>query len=1049
MPTPRAMLLVLCLSWARLPASAQMRSGADIPGFGETMGIDVANTRDPFSVQFIRSTAPANVLWPGEQASFTFQVADNSDGPIAGAGRVDLISYGTKGRPGDMWVPDMVKFASLESQPVKVDLKPGQFVSLTVAPNVPERLGAYALVLDLGPVGRRFVTSFIRTFAAEGGEVRFPQLCLDNDDPVLLTRLGAAPNRMGISYKPTTDPGFEEWYQRQGDQLRAYKAAGLAITVEFGGGDFFHEDQPLGRPRPWLDANDTMIDTKFDLAWLPAWDADFREFCRRFAADFGWPKGPVNAMKLWNEPWEGISISGWGADLPRYVELFTAMCEGVEQAKREAGVQVLLGGCDSSSNTFDKLFADGSDDMLKWLDFCSIHYQGMSPPSTVKAWLKRKGPNGRVRIWDTESWVANTDDRVATVVATNLSTGHDRAVGIYHGNVATEWYARDVEILTEGGGKERVKASHTWPVAAAVGATTHFIGERKFRELLFRNGLPWVMVFDGRPDLKGRPNEEDGTVVVIGDIGEAFGADNVLFRTARGLEEIRNKGELRKRLAALPDGAPAGDRLAVEKALRTPEALSGASMALDADERFSLFDFYGNTVPPADGRIVVPLDHRGFFLRGNGKAGSFGALLEAVRHSRVDGIEPLAKECLDLTSRIEEKPTLRLRLTNVLNRPISGTLRVTLGDLGLQRANREVSFGAHETKTITVRVTAGESVPSNSYGLRLVFDAGQDGRSEHEECLHVNVIARRTVTVDGDLAEWDGIPVQTVSAAGSDGAAIQQLAWQPFKQFDAGLDTGYANAWVAYDDSYLYFAARVADSTNEGGMIRMETRDDDEYFYPETSYVVRLKNPGIAPVRAEHSDTPTALTWPAGVRRYSYRKDPDLPAGNAPNHDNIQLALNVVPSEDKPWEPNPPGTMPRYTGYYDTDYEYALNPVAEGFGGGAEIWPLRRPDLPPKHYYPRQPKAPGEGPVRGGKLVAKHEGNTRIVECALPWTEMPLARQALLDGRTIKFSYRVNDNAGTSCMELSRGRSVAKRNGSFKVDWVEHWANELEFAFER
>jgi hypothetical protein len=34
-------------------------------------------------------------------------------------------------------------------------------------------------------------------------------------------------------------------------------------------------------------------------------------------------------------------------------------------------------------------------------------------------------------------------------------------------------------------------------------------------------------------------------------------------------------------------------------------------------------------------------------------------------------------------------------------------------------------------------------------------------------------------------------------------------------------------------------------------------------------------------------------------------------------------------------------------------------------------------------------------------------------------------------------------------MELSRGRSVAKRNGSFHVDWVEHWANELEFGAER
>ena len=68
---------------------------------------------------------------------------------------------------------------------------------------------------------------------------------------------------------------------------------------------------------------------------------------------------------------------------------------------------------------------------------------------------------------------------------------------------------------------------------------------------------------------------------------------------------------------------------------------------------------------------------------------------------------------------------------------------------------------------------------------------------------------------------------------------------------------------------------------------------------------------------------------------------------------------------------------------------------------------------------------------------------------AIPWTEMPEVKARLDAGQTIKFSFRVNDNAGGGCMELSRGRSVAKRNGSFLADWVEHWANEVEFGLER
>jgi len=1044
-----SLALLGCLAALGRPASAQMQSGTNIPGFAETMGVDPKQTTDPYSVQFVTSSAPANVLWPGEQASFSFQLVNNSDRPIQGPGKVERIAYGTKGRPGDIWVPDMFKVADLGSAPVEVNLPPGKWQNLTVTPKVPETKGAYALVLDLGSAGRRFVTSFVRTFKAERKPVQFPQLCLDNDDPDLLTRLGAAPNRMGIGYKPTTEKDFEAWYRKQGEQLRRYKDAGLAITIEFGSGAFWHENQPLGRPRPWLDGNGVMQDTKFDLAWLPAWDADFKQFCKRFAADYGWPKGPVNGFMLWNEPWEGISISGWGAEMLRYRAMYTALCEGTEEARKEAGVQVLVGGCDSSSNTFDKLFPDGSDEMLKWLDFCSIHYQGMAPPSTVKAWLNRKHPNGRVRIWDTESWVANTDDRVAAVVATNLSTGHDRAVGIYHGNVATEWHARGAQVFGDDGQQKRIEYSHTWSVAASVGATTHFLGERKFRELLFKNGLPWVMVFAGNLASDGKPDPEDGTVVIVGDIGEEFGADNVLFRTARDFVEVERKRTLKKQLAALPPGADPEKHAELVKAITTSEALSGATMTLsDAKGRFALYDFYGNPVPAKGGKIIVPLDHRGFFLRGNGKPGSFAALLQAIRTSRVEGIEPLAKECPDLVERVERKPLLRLRLTNVLNRPVQGTLTVALGALSLDHPKQRVAFAADETKTVELRVTAGKSADANTYPLRLVFGAGKDGRSEHEEDLHVNVIAHRTIGVDGKLDDWAGIPTQTIRGAGDSGPTLQEFAWQPFKACDTSVTEGYATGWLAYDDDYLYFAAKVADSTPEGGMLRFETRDDDQFFYPEKCSVVRLKDPQIAPFRAEDTETPQELTWPAGVRRYSYRRDPDLPAGNAPRHDNVQLAFNVVPEADKPWAPFPPGTMPKYTGYWDTDYEYALNPVAAKYGGGTEIWPLRRPDLPNKHYYPRQPKAPGEGPVKDGKLVVTHEGNTRITECALPWHELPAVRQALDARRPIKFTFRVNDNTGTGCLELSRGRSVAKRNGSFKADWVEHWANELEFGWE-
>ncbi|MDQ2731288.1 MAG: hypothetical protein M3Y56_06480, partial [Armatimonadota bacterium] len=949
-------------------------------------------------------------------------------------------------------------------------------------------------------------------------------------------------------------------------------------------------------------------------AWLPSYDPDFQKYCRLFAGQYGWPKGPINAFSLWNEPWEGISISGWGADMTRYREIFTHMAQGVDEARKTDGVDVLLGGCDSSTNAMDKLFPDGKDTFLKWFDFLSIHYQGLDPNSTVKAWVDRKGPHGRVKIWDTESWVANTDDRVAAVVAADRAAGYDRAMGIFGGNIAENF---DYDMRLPDGKTKHVNGVNAWSVAAAVGASQHFIGERPFKELLFKNGLPWVMLFDGLPDGEGRVAADDGTIVVVGDIGEEFGKDQLLFRTATGLKNRPRQQELERQIAALPADAPEADRTSLQTALTREETLEGASMTLDAQGGlFSLYDFYGNPVPAENGKIIVPLDGRGFFLRSNGSKGSFARLVDTVRNSHVDGIEPLAPVAHDMTAPIDEHPTLRLSLTNILNRPVSGALNVKVAGLGVSYP-QNLSFKANETKEVPVKVTSGVAVSNNTYPLSLMFNGGRDGTSSLQEDMHVNVITHRTIRVDGKLDDWNGVPPQPVVAPKTVAPTLTEAAWFPFKTFDASVKGGYANGYLAYDKDNFYFAARIADDTPDEGMVRFETRNDDEYYYPAVSYLLKpesvlqkrpvvwaksstearaLQLPGEGTDRTaaawedtvksfavdlklpndgahqvafyfldwdddsrrnlkvtitdaatgktldqrdinqfrlgkylvynlagnlrvtfstnswisatvsgiffdslrqanpvneqgpyahfvtldDHTGgnwkgvygadgyniitaaekypayvtvtTPEVteretLTWPADVRRYSYRKDPELPAGNAPNHDNVQIAFNVLPPDRKPWYPAPPGTMPGFIHYKDTDYEYALNPVAVKYGGGVEIWRLDEPGMPHKNFYPRQPRSPYDGPVKNGQLAITRDGNTRIVEAAIPWSEIPDVKKCLDAHRTIKFSYRVNDNANIGCMELSRLRSVAKRNGSFHVDWTEHWANELEFGW--
>ncbi len=1036
-------------------ADAQMIVGGSIPGFCETFGLDPNPHETSWSAQAIRTSIPGQVAWPGDEPSFTFQVC-TKDEPLKVDASIEVIEYGTKGRPGDIWTPDMFRIASHGTTPVQIDVPANDFADYTVQPFVPEKLGGYAVILDMGKdLGRIFLCSFVRVRKPVVTDVQFPQLALDVSDRDVLTRIGGYPNRVGVGYVLTTAHNFEERWQQIAGQLEGYKESKLPVIVEIGGGDFYGDHQPLGRPRPWLSDDGVMLDTKFDLAWLPKYDEDFRIFVKKLVTEYGWPRGPINGIKLWNEPWNGLSISGWGADDERYREIFRVMCEATREACAETGNNVLCGGCDSSSNTMDKLFADGSDDWLEYLDFCSIHYQGMQPPSTIKKWVDRKHPNGRVRIWDTESWVANCDDRVAAVVAVNLSTGHDRAVGIYGGSICTEWYAtgRGIKVRNEDGriGDLWIGFGNTWSAAASVAATSYFIGQRHFRELLFKNGLPWVMVFDGIPGKDGAPNPEDGTVVVVGDIGEEFGSDDMLFKTARGYAELNRKAVLKEQLDNLPADADPEFRTELEIQLDSLDSLTGGEMVIDAaGDRFSLYDYYGNPVPSKDGKIVIPLDGRGFFLRADGKPGSFDAMLDAIRVSHVTGFEPLDTIVHDFTAPVDSPDAkLRLDLTCVLNRDISGTLDVTIKGLTVGDFEKKIAFKGNETKVIEIPVS-GKPSPDNAYALDLRFDAGADGYAIHSEIVHANVIAKRSIKVDGKLDDWEGAIPQTIHAGGRGGATLMEAAWLPFKKFDDSIPTGFATAWLAYDDEGIHFAAKVSDSTpDKAGLPRFSNVDEDVYFYPQTSYSERFEHTGILPiVQSDPMGERVPLEWPEGVRRFSYRKDPILPSGNAPRRDNIQIAFNVVPAEDKDWYPCPPGTMPGYIGYRDTDYEYALNAVGAGYGGGTEIWRLRVPGMPSKHFYPRSPKSPFDGPA-DGQLAIVRDGATLVYEATLPWSEVPEVKKAIDEGRPVKFTYRVNDDCGNGCLELSRKRSVAKRNNSFHCEWVEHWANELEFGVEK
>jgi hypothetical protein len=1164
------LVIFLCVIWT-LPFYAQMKAPADWRGYEEAFGVKNGLRQYDYAVKPIYSSAPANVLWPGEKIKFTFQLTGNIDQFIDVQAQVHVIQYGARGIENNVWLPEIFPIKEVQTIPVAVQIAPNGYLNVDIVPDVPETFGGYALVFDLGKHGRQVAVSFVRSMKPSPVRMQYPKQSLDDLGVDFLSRVGVQAIRYGVPYCSTTSQNYQAEKQKLDTEMKRYKDNNITVLLMFGAGqgDML---QPLGLPRPHLDDQGVFKRTKQDYAWLPEADADFEKYVRDICIEYGWPNGPVTAVSLWNEPWEGISISGWGADMIRYREIYTAMANGVKEARKQ-GADVLIGGGDSSTNAWDKFFSDGTMDMLPIFDFLSIHYQGMESPALYPEWNNRKDHKGRVLIWDTESWVGNTDDRIGLVVAANRSAGYDRSMGIFGGYMYTGDPHGDVRTQTirTANGFEKIPSVYSsWSPAAAMGAVQSMIGERDFNKLLFPNGLPWVMLFDGY-----NANPDDGTIVITGDLGDAFGKENILFRDV-----------------TLTDG----------------------KMTIKAGTDFLLYDFYGNIVAPSNGLFEIPLNYRGYFMRTNGKKGSFNRLVAALKSAKIEGYEPVEIIAKDFTSSIVGKPQAQLVITNILNRKVSGNLQVTINDLSISCPTK-LTLNPHQTITVPVQVTGGKANVSNVYPLSVRFDAGVDGIASHTENLHVNVIHKRTIQVDGKLDDWaDAIP-QTVTGSDKAHTSLTEAAWFPFKEFDTNAQ-GFANAYLAYDDRYFYFAAKVADQTPNKGTCRFETRNDNDYFYPETSYQQTvnamqwveqtqkadndnkgaLQHPlasgrilnylentqtvqsigidldlpvdqytrtafyfpdvsqlalrivvydrttnkellnqqlpkiwngayfvmnlsgnlrvrcttegswysvklagiffdngqqnitgqasaqmldtdfdtlgdwksaygklgyyivGLPPqlpqdiaCRPVVADDKIAYQWPQGIRHFSYRKNPDLPdASIGEPTDNILIAFNVLPIGQDGMESHPNGTMPRYIGYKCTDYEYALNTVAPEYGGGFEIWRLLVPGMPRKHFYPRQPKSPFDGPVKNGKLVTVHEGNTRFTECAIPWTELPDVKQALDKGKTIKFSYRVNDDgAGGACLELARDRSVSKRNSrAFHPDFREHWANEVEFGKE-
>ncbi len=302
------------------------------------LGLTPDNAAKSYRVVQVGGNESANVLYPGDAFSLGLQFVNQTAGPIKAEAQAELYRYVTE---ADEFRAVSIKEELIATTPFHLELAVRGYANVTVQPPVPARFGAYVVVVDVPGHGRQLAAGLLRVPPATPGKVQHPSFAMDirGFEPVkamMWKRLGIKGTRLEVGFCAASDKNFAKWLDDTARGIRLLGQHDITCMLTLGGGG--SDLMPLGCIRSFLnDKGEGNMSYPGDFAWEPKWDGEFRKTVAALVGELGWPKGPVNAVELWNEPWEGISISGWGADLFRYREIYTAMAQGVEDARAKSG----------------------------------------------------------------------------------------------------------------------------------------------------------------------------------------------------------------------------------------------------------------------------------------------------------------------------------------------------------------------------------------------------------------------------------------------------------------------------------------------------------------------------------------------------------------------------------------------------------------------------------------------------------------------------------------------------------------------------------------
>jgi len=384
------------------------------------------------------------------------------------------------------------------------------------------------------------------------------------------------------------------------------------------------------------------------------------------------------------------------------------------------------------------------------------------------------------------------------------------------------------------------------------------------------------------------------------------------------------------------------------------------------------FDIVGRPIPAVHGKLTVPFGQYPVYITTNTL--DVMALRARIANAQIAQVTPVNLYALSLTQPANVAQQLHVRIENQMNRAVSGTLILDVPGVKKQSTPFSVPSGRLSEVAVAWPKQPGTAMSdTNQYGVTLTANTDAGTVSRHQ-VVSVARFARKTITVDGDLGDWKGItPVLVDSDELKSGVDLSHYLLNPNLTPQTISSNGkriVARVYTAYDARNVYIAAAVQE--------------------PE------LKNTAGTPVVINGVTLPYKNGVPDGLNHVRFCGEGLMFSfGFRDRVPNWGRQMN----DPYAWKGN----------FYDTDYAYAANVMADGSAQLVREW---GPDTGRQTAY-QTVAIPWVAEVPGAKIVIKRDEAAKlsIYELSLPRTELRLFDPS--KGR-LRFSFLLynNENIG-------------------------------------